>query len=172
MLSLFPPLKHHKSSAISFVTQAGIPELLEELGPKPVSVETLSSRVKTHPIKILKVMRLLSNEHIFNEGPIEGQFSHNRLSKFLIKPNPIRNFTSFQSWFSLMSSSSLAETLLDSSKGPSLDPKDAATLTALGGLEKLGIDTIFDYCAKYHVERKIEFGGALTALGSVGSEYR
>lgn len=81
--------------------------------------------------------------------------------------HPIANFLSFQTWFSLMSSSTFADTLLDPVRGPSYEPKDAS-LAKAADFEGLGVTDMWQYLGKYHPKRIEEFGNAMTALGSVG----
>lgn len=148
------------------VLKAGVPQALKDLGPEPVSVSTLGPKVKVDSDKLLRVLRFLANQNIFNEVS-EGSFTHNRTSLFLLPGHPIANFTSFQTWFSLMGSATFAETLLDPVRGPSYEPKDSS-LAKAADFEGLGVPDMWQYLGKFHQKRVEEFGSAMTALGSVG----
>lgn len=145
------------------VVKAGVPEALKELGPGPVSSESLGQKVKVDSDKLLRVLRFLANQNIFSEAS-EGHFQHNRASLLLLPANPIRSWVSFQTWISLLSSPHFADTLLDPATSSSFSHNDSATCKALD----IKDSDAFQWLAEHEPKRVAEFASAMTAFSTVG----
>lgn len=128
-------------------------------------MEPLGKRVKVDADKLLRVLRFLSNQNIFNEAS-EGQFQHSRTSLLLL-PGPMRNFVSFQTWNSLLPSPIFSNTLLDPKLGTSYNPLDSAAALA-HDLKGANADNVWAFLAEKHPKRIEEFASAMTAFSSVG----
>lgn len=158
--------QHHTTTALDLVIKAEIPDILKEFGPSPVSIQSLSALSKINEDKLLAVLRYLCNMHIFTNTS-SGFFSNSRTSLLLLKGNPVRDFVSYQAFFSLNGSTELTEVLLDPVKGLSLSAKDSPSAIA-AGFEKKGVETMYDYLAEYHPDRSVEFARAMGGFASDG----
>lgn len=145
---------------------SNIPDILQEKGPGPVSISTLSESSKVDKDKLLQVLRYLANMHIFTEVS-DGHFSNSRTSLLLLKEGTIRDFVSYVNFFSLKGSTKLTEVLLDPILGGSVRAKDSASAIAAEFKEK-GVETIYQLVDRYHPSRASQFSRAMIGYGSDG----
>lgn len=162
-------LQDQRAAALALTTSTSIPTLLSRVGPAGMSSSELSCATRIQEEKLVKVMRYLSHNQIFNEVS-ERVFSHNRTSLYLMPNHPVRDFVSFAHWSSINGTKCFQEVLM------SEDPKIRYSLQQLETPTSVGLDLknkencedVWDYLEKYDTERLSEFASSMGAYDYLG----
>ncbi|PWN45914.1 S-adenosyl-L-methionine-dependent methyltransferase [Ceraceosorus guamensis] len=156
---------HHISAALQVAVRANAADQLAAAGPQGLPATDLAKAVGLHPAKLTKVLRFLANMNIFNEVT-EGVFANNRASSLLVTSNPVRDFVSWQTSFSLKAAPQVADNLFDPKKGLSLDPLDCAVGTTYQ-IRESGHTDMWGRMAE--LTDMSEFARAMSAFGDAGN---
>ena len=158
-------LAHHRSAALSVVTESEVATALDEAG-QALPLAELSKRVKVQEYTLVHALRLLINTcGIFSE-PRSGVFANNRASLLLVKGSPVLAFARWQSWYSLGAAPYISKNWRASPKlGDSGTVFDAAAAEAWG-FRGTGKD-MWAWANENHPDRIVEFGQAMDVMNTV-----
>ena len=90
----------YKAFSLQMATSLNLANVIRDLGGsegRPVSVEEIGARTGLPPARVVKVLRPLANNYIFQEVS-EGYFVNNRASLHLLEECDVKAYVQYASW--------------------------------------------------------------------------
>ncbi|KAJ9477120.1 Methyltransf_2 domain-containing protein [Pseudozyma hubeiensis] len=120
----------YKAFSLQMATSLNMANVIKDLGGpagKPVSVDEIGARTGLPPSRVLKVLRPLANNHIFQETS-EGYFVNNRASLHLLDECDVKSYVQYSSFIHPRIVPSISNAWMNPESKDDLGPDNAAFL--------------------------------------------